>query len=756
MAGKVRAFKILHLKTKKNHSNKIQKSIPTNPINSQCQNIGFSIQRVQMILFIFVFSMFLLLPVLSKSQQNEQSELSKFYEILNKYRKTKKNIPDSVINNYFSNNKIDTIFFDSINYVVRYRNPFLKALMENQWLYDSTGHSSAPWVPYNFYNQPNNQEIIGKNKLDWYGSGDVNNDEVINYEDYAQILSISSDRSDIDGNGTPSTPADKEILRQYLDGEIEHLPGHWNSLNREKKISWFEKCLEIDQTDTIEYVHPSFVCTDFSRNLLMNFSGYGNFENSEYFQKHKEIIENGRFNIPIFSLYITGNNLPGHAVNGAYIGEGREGDVFENMVEDYYYVEPMNDEKIDPFNHPRIQPYSEQHFVWDGYFGSLPDFGNYIESFKSLWLMDWSFNENHEISVYDIKEDILSFDPAKYDTITFEEVPENKLINYDENLDLSSELEEKVDTVYSKLPILVTNPQYVFTTANYENSEKIPLNEEYPDIHYKYIRKAIGETPWIKDSINWEIEVKDMEAPKINDFPEDEQINYSTSLDLENYITPENLEVTDNSGLEAILEKSTESTQTMDGTINQVNFDFYTDITATDKFDNDTTYTHKTEVRDTESPEGNLSNYYVQRNSGQNPEEAVKSLVENVYDNSELPVDTLIEQTGDKYYDVFLKDIAGNETYLGNVEADWAVGTGDEINNSGITVFPNPVKDILYISSSTMISKVVVTGTDGVYKQELHIHNSSVDISALEPGIYILELYNSQNEKLYSQQMVVQ
>jgi hypothetical protein len=448
-------------------------------------------------------------------------------------------------------------------------------------------------------------------------------------------------------------------------------------------------------------------CTEYSRNRFVDFSGFANFENYQYFYRHENTTNNARFNIPMLEIKIRESATP-HDINCLYIGDGEEGDVTENLIDSYLYIE--NGGQIrDPRNYWAMDDSSRQDIEWEGYHNWIraPPFGE-GDGFGIVDLVSWELDENleAELSDYQVEDflrNIIPFDPTKYDTITFEGVPENKLINYTPNLNISENLEEKVDSVYSKLEPLQTTAwwsdghtitQYVFTTANYENSEKIPLNEEYPNHHYKYIRKAIGETPWIKDSINWEIEVKDIEPPKINDFPEDEQINYSTSLDLENYITPENLEVTDNSGLEAILEKSTESTQTMDGTVNQVNYDFYTDITATDKFDNDTTYTHKTEVRDTEEPEGNLSNYYVQRNSGQNPEEAVKSLVENVYDNSELPVDTLIEQTGDKYYDVFLKDIAGNETYLGNVEADYPVGTGDnpsELENKcKITPYPNP------------------------------------------------------------------
>ena len=625
---------------------------------------------------------------------------------------------------------------------------------------------SERYYPFDFYHQPNNHVKMGRNFLEWYGSGDVNNDGVVNYEDYVAMDTVTpGDRTDIDGDGTPSTENDKEILKQYLDGEIEHLPGYWNELNTTEKIEWYQNMEAIYWRDLT--TSPGGDCTERARNRLIDFAGIPNFEEHPLYEYHEHSINNARFNIPMIEVSIGGISTP-HAINALYVGDGTEGDVTENLIDGYLYIE-NNGAILDPRDYI-MNDSSYQVFKKEGYYNWIrsPPAGE--GDFFTTWhLLGWEMDENLEVdTVFQSPEGdkVLPFDPLKYDTITFKGVPENKLINYQSDLDISERLEEKVDTAHSKLkPLWTINPQtndtiiqYVFTETNYENSEKINLGQEHEGefYNYKFVRKAIAETPWIKDSVSWEIEVKDIEAPKINDFPEDEQVNYSTSLDLENYVVPENLEVTDNSGLEAILEKSTESTQTTDGTVNQVNFDFYTDITATDKFGNDTTYRHKAEVRDTEAPEGNLSDYYVQRESGQSPEEAVKSLVENVYDNSELPVDTLVEQTSEKFYDVFLKDVAGNENYLGNVEADWPVGTGDEIKNSEIAVYPNPVNNILYISSSTPIAKVVVTGTDGVKKLELLIHNASVDISALEPGIYILELYNLQNEKLYSRQMVVQ
>ena len=629
---------------------------------------------------------------------------------------------------------------------------------------------SERYAPFNFHTQPNTHLKLGRNFYDWYGSGDVNNDEVIDYQDYEAIMSTPSDRSDIDGDGTPSTEADKEILGQYLDGEISHSPGHWNELSSSEKVDWYLKMEDIYQRDLTAPIEGD--CTERSRNRFIDFSGFANFENSPYFSTHENTTNNARFNIPMLMMYIHGSDgTPNHDINVLYAGEGEEGDVTENLIDSYLHIE-NNGVILNPRDYVAITESSEQHLVWQGYVnwdrGPPLGEGSY---FALRDLVNWELDENLEAVVdeEDVnsrpwRPNIIQFDPLKYDNINFEGVPENKLVNYTSDLDISESLEEKVDSVYSKLKPIKTADingdtivQYIYTQASYENSEKINLGQEHEGefYNYKFVRKAVGETPWIKDSISWEIEVKDIEPPKINNFPEDEEFNYSTSLDLENYVVPENLEAVDNSELEVMLEKSTESTQVMDGTVNQVNFDFYTDITAKDKFDNDTTYTHKTEVRDTEAPVGNLTAYYVQRESGQSAEDAVKTLVENVYDNSELPVDTLVEQTSEKYYDVFLKDVIGNENYLGNVEADWAVGTGDEINNNGILVFPNPVKDILYISSPKVVSKVVVTGTDGVYRLELFISSTSVDISALESGIYILELYNQQNEKLHSQQIVV-
>ncbi len=93
----------------------------------------------------------------------------------------------------------------------------------------------------NTFSQPNVHLQLGRNILDWYGSGDVNNDEVIDSKDLTAMNNgVKNDRSDVDGDGNSSTTNDKKVLNDYLNGTINYLPGHWNSLTTEGKVNWLE------------------------------------------------------------------------------------------------------------------------------------------------------------------------------------------------------------------------------------------------------------------------------------------------------------------------------------------------------------------------------------------------------------------------------------------------------------------------------------------------------------------------------------
>ncbi|MCF8239878.1 MAG: hypothetical protein K9J16_00725 [Melioribacteraceae bacterium] len=98
-----------------------------------------------------------------------------------------------------------------------------------------------------FHRQDNIRWATGFNKLDWYGSGDVNNDEKIDSLDVTAIDTTNSYRGDIDGDAVPGTVNDRITLENYLNGTTDYLPGHWDKLQTpEERVSWLEKMIPIE------------------------------------------------------------------------------------------------------------------------------------------------------------------------------------------------------------------------------------------------------------------------------------------------------------------------------------------------------------------------------------------------------------------------------------------------------------------------------------------------------------------------------
>ncbi len=125
-------------------------------------------------------------------------------------------------------------------------------------------------------------EQIGKNKLEWYGSGDVNNDEVINQADLDAMNSMSNDRSDGDGNS--STSNDKAVLHDYLNSGRNYLPGHWNSLTTKvERVDWLEKMIQI--ADVHSHDVSGWFCRNFIHQLEIDFYGISNI--AQFIQEQK-------------------------------------------------------------------------------------------------------------------------------------------------------------------------------------------------------------------------------------------------------------------------------------------------------------------------------------------------------------------------------------------------------------------------------------------------------------------------------------
>ena len=220
----------------------------------------------------------------------------------------------------------------------------------------------TPWeVVGNMYSQPNIHKQVGRKALDYYGSGDVNNNEEIDSLDNQEILGATNDRADIDGDGTPGTQADKLTLDKYLNGEIDYFPGHWNELKTpEERISWIEKVLKIQ--DMTPYLRGDFpwnqgpdhwVCANYIEQMQIDFNGISNID--EFIEKVKvgggveyNPENNARFNLPFYHVQTKNASDVSHGAGGFFIGDGNSEENNVLNFDDWYFVNYYQDDRLFP------------------------------------------------------------------------------------------------------------------------------------------------------------------------------------------------------------------------------------------------------------------------------------------------------------------------------------------------------------------------------------------------------------------------
>ncbi|MDD4640015.1 MAG: dockerin type I repeat-containing protein [Bacteroidales bacterium] len=202
------------------------------------------------------------------------------------------------------------------------------------------------------FSQPNDST------LNWYGSGDVDGDNVSSTTNDIQLLekiingthrvNVNSDdvverrtldRADVNGDNAVNSE-DLELLKQKNSGSIPYLPGEWNKLQTpEERETWIEKMRAVQG----EIWEPGAKdCSDFSKEFEINFHGFGNLgfsgttpgvtENTTI-----ELKDNGRFNLPVYQVGIGPFTIgrPGHAMNGIVTKDSLK------VFHDNYFIEPQ-------------------------------------------------------------------------------------------------------------------------------------------------------------------------------------------------------------------------------------------------------------------------------------------------------------------------------------------------------------------------------------------------------------------------------
>jgi len=96
--------------------------------------------------------------------------------------------------------------------------------------------------------------------------------------------------------------------------------------------------------------------------------------------------------------------------------------------------------------------------------------------------------------------------------------------------------------------------------------------------------------------------------------------------------------------------------------------------------------------------------------------------------------------------------LAGTSVYAAS---DYTVATAIDqaAANNVATFYPNPASQTLYVAAT--VNHVALNNTLGITALEVKNVNSSVDVSAVEKGIYILQGFDVNNQLLFSEKLLI-
>ena len=121
-----------------------------------------------------------------------------------------------------------------------------------------------------------------------------------------------------------------------------------------------------------------------------------------------------------------------------------------------------------------------------------------------------------------------------------------------------------------------------------------------------------------------------------------------------------------------------------------------------------------------------------------------------IYYDIVLPFNYIIEQNGDEF-SLEIVNSEGNHAYYSSMPL-----SQPEFSPLQVTLYPNPVSDVLYINSMDIINKVSVYDIQGkVIKtvSGLNSNTSEINLSSLQNGVYFVSI-TSENGGVLTQKIV--
>jgi hypothetical protein len=183
---------------------------------------------------------------------------------------------------------------------------------------------------------------------DFYGSGDVNSDGVIDIADHELLLQIIANqypeniRCDVDGNGVINI-TDKVILLDNIQNGTP-LPSSWNFMpNNIARTEWIQKMLSIDKVDEFIYEYYYYQCLNTSHELYFQFTQYLSDVYYNPIFPLNTVYNGGQsiYNLPVYIVIISSPEL-NHAINCILVGDD------PLNFSDWLFFEPVNDQIVLP------------------------------------------------------------------------------------------------------------------------------------------------------------------------------------------------------------------------------------------------------------------------------------------------------------------------------------------------------------------------------------------------------------------------
>lgn len=615
-------------------------------------------------------------------------------------------------------------------------------------------------VIYDIYNRQNTHMQYNKAPLEFYGSGDVNLDGKITYADAQAIANGTTNwMSDVNADSL-TNEEDKQIILNYINGTGK-LPGlEYDSLSSQEKRDWIMKTAK--NLDNTKYVQGQN-CSYQTRNLLHNFNGFYNKEG--YYEKFDgETIDTSMHaEMNLRGLYVSLNHINGVAhITPGFLTT----DTLTNL-KNYLIFDAVTKQNSSEFM--RTNENDKVRISWYGYSNDF--LGN--PTFDENDMIEFKFNANHEPIVSYVNPNVPQVNPK---IISLEaSSPEDKVLEYSQNLNLNSDEygSPNYTTNLTLGDVLEVEDFYSSTTTNLletkkELLEKTKLFEgEKGDYNYTVKKKFTGELkqktkahnsnsgydevtiPLKKIQTMQMFTVLDRTNPKIT-LRDLQDKNYVSNLQIDKEMIIKS--VTDNAKVDTSGIKDVNSTQVMDGTINQVNYTVSGKAFARDVSDNDTTLNWSFNVKDTEAPSQLAipSDTTIALSDLENgvltPE---VSGIASATDNSELPVNINYEytKTGEDehniYYDnsITFTDIAGNDTSaVQKIKVDKGVGVEDRVLETE-AAYPNPTTGkVSFNYQSTGAVKFNVFNSSGQRLENMVDSDGKAefDLSRYPQGVYFI------------------